>query len=144
MRRAWWLALCLVGCAPRTSPAGPHFLPGDAALYARLIAPFGAALAQAGVHLTRATPYRSDGADPNAFQRATALFYQLYPGFCPAQGGFLTDPGRPVFLTLAVRGREVRAFVYDQSKSPRLSFAFAEGVSDQALPRGVCPPEVGR
>lgn len=130
--------LALAGCAPRMT-APPSFSAANPQVYRALIAPFEADLRVAGVTFSKASVYEYRGTDPNAFQQATNDFYRRYPDFCPAQGGFLSATERPVYLTLAVKGSEVRAFVYDQSERPKLRFAYAEGVSAVSLERAVCP-----
>ncbi|GMA14364.1 hypothetical protein [Deinococcus metallilatus] len=44
-----------------------------------------------------------------------------------------------MYLTLAARGNEVRGFVYDQRRRPRLTFAYFEGQSARVLERQACP-----
>lgn len=139
MRGLLWLGVLLVGCAPRVSGPSVTFSPLGAAEYTALITPFQTDLAAAGIQVTRASVFGYTGGDPEAFNVATRDFYARSPGFCPVQGGFLSASDRPVYLTLAVRGNEVRGFVYDQGQRPKLTFAYFEGQSRQALERQACP-----
>ncbi|GMA15193.1 hypothetical protein E5F05_01835 (plasmid) [Deinococcus metallilatus] len=88
--------------------------------------------------MARASVYGYSGSQAEAFDVATRDFYGRYPGFCPVQGGFLAASDRAVYLTLAARGNEVRGFVYDQRRRPRLTFAYFEGQSARAG-RAVAP-----
>ncbi|MGX9688466.1 hypothetical protein ACTQ9L_15145 [Deinococcus wulumuqiensis] len=138
--------LALAGCAPRASQtqAALPVTPLGEPEYRALIAPFSEDLQALGVQVERASVYRYTGTAPDAFAQATREFYQRYPGFCPLQGGFFAAENRPVFLTLAARGTEIRGFVYDQAERPRLPFAYFEGRSRETLGPAVCPPREGR
>lgn len=140
MRGLVVLGVLLVGCAPRADGPRITFTSLGMAEYTALITPFKADLAAVGIQVTRASVFGYAGSDPQAFNVATRDFYARSPGFCPVQGGFLSASERPVYLTLAARGNEVRGFVYDQTQRPKLTFAYFEGTSTAPLERQPCPP----
>ena len=134
------LLLFLVACAPATKPATqPPVVANDPALYQQLVAPFEEDLGRLGITLTNYRTYRYEGSDPNGFITAINTFYQAYSGFCPLTEAFYAAPSGTQFMTVASdNGTQVRAFVYDQSRRPRLIYAYVEGVSQQPLPAVVC------
>lgn len=138
-----WLAASLIllaGCAPTVQGDGLVLRGLDADAYEELAAKFAPALAARGVSVERAAVYEYDGSAPDAFERVTRHFYARYPGFCPAVNGFVARGDEPIYITLAVRGAQVRGFLYDQRARPKLKVAFLEGSSTEPLPRGGCPP----
>ncbi|GMA14365.1 hypothetical protein E5F05_01970 (plasmid) [Deinococcus metallilatus] len=87
MKRLALLGVLLVGCVPRGTAPSVTFTPLGEADYRALIAPFGSALGEAGITVTRASVYGYSGSQAEAFDVATRDFYRRYPGFCPVQGG---------------------------------------------------------
>lgn len=144
------LALPLAGCVPAMdglgavplAPAaaeGIEFDPAAPELTAELLLPFRADLNSLGVEVTSAAPYRYDGTDPNAFIVAINEFYRRNPGHCPLTEAFYPAPDGLRFMTVTGDGgRSVRAFVYDQSRRPRLRFLYLEGSASRALPVTQC------
>jgi len=135
------VGVLLSSCAPRVTsqPDLPVTALGEAEGQA-LVQGFLPALSEAGVTVTRVSAFAYQGSQGGAFEQATRRFYALNPGFCPVQGGFLTRGSDYVYLTLAARGLDVRAFVYDQTNRPTLTYAYLEGKSTEALPTN-CPPK---
>ena len=143
------LLLLLVACAPATEtavepPTQTSDPAANLATYRNLAQPFAADLERLGVTLTGYQVYRYEGADPNGFISAINTFYREYPGFCPLVEGFYAAPSGVQFMTLAGdNGTRIRAFLYDQSRRPRLTYAYAEGTSQQPLPAVVCETVTG-
>ena len=140
------LLLFLVACAPAAEPAPePPVLMSDPTVYRQLVAPFTQDLERLGVTLTGYQTYRYGGSDPNGFITAINTFYRSYPGFCPLAEAFYAAPSGTQFMTVASdNGTQVRAFLYDQSRRPRLTYAYVEGVSEQPLPAVVCETVTGQ
>ncbi len=140
-----FLLLLLVACTPATEPAPePPVSTSDPEVYKRLIAPFEADLERLGVTLTGYQTYRYEGNNPNGFITAINTFYRAYPGFCPLVDAFYAAPNSAQFMTVASNnGTQVRVFLYDQSRRPRLTYAYVEGVSQQLLPAVVCETVTG-
>lgn len=141
-----WIALSLVvtlaSCVPQTQQ-NPQSLAADTAdeaAFQTLVAPFRDELSELGVTLLSHQAYRYEGEDPNAFIQAINAFYQTYPGFCPlAENAFFADEEGLQFLTLASNNNyQVRGFLYDQSRRPRLTYAYFEASSGRNLPAIVC------
>ena len=134
------LILLLAACAPSTEPAQePVSATHDLAAYTRLVAPFEGDLARLGVTLTGYQTYRYEGSSPNGFVQAVNTFYRVYPGFCPLAEGFYVAPSGVQFMTLAGNnGTQVRAFLYDQSRRPKVAYAYVEGTSQRPLPAVTC------
>ncbi len=133
------LALLLVACAPRQS--APSELPVtalDGAAYQQLVSGFEPVFQELGVTVSRASVYRYDGDQPGAFEQAINRFYRTYPKFCPLTSAFYPRGDDPVYMTVTANGREVRALVYDQAQRPKLTFAFLEGESREALSTVAC------
>lgn len=140
-------ALLLAACAPAagTAPvptAGPAEFavgPADPAAAERLLAPFRADLAALGVTIERVAAFRYEGSDPDAFVAAINAFYRRNPGHCPLREAFYVAPDALRFMTVASDdGTSVRAFLYDQSRRPRLLYAYLEGVAARRLPAIRC------
>ena len=127
--RLFFLLLVLVACAPAAKPAPrPPVTTGDLLTYQRLVAPFANDLERLGITLTGYQTYRYEGNDPNGFVAAINTFYQVYPGFCPLADAFYAAPNNVQFMTLASdNGTQIRAFLYDQSRRPRLTYAYVQG-----------------
>ena len=144
MYRALFCLLFLSACAPATETAAePPVQPSDPAAnlatYQSLVAQFATDLERLGVTLTDYRIYRYEGADPNGFISAINTFYREYPGFCPLVEGFYAAPNGVQFMTLAGdNGTQIRAFLYDQSRRPRLTYAYVEGTSRQPQTAVVC------
>ena len=114
-------------------------LTNDRATYQRLVEPFTEDLARLGVSLTGYTTYRYEGSSPNGFVQAVNTFYRTNPGFCPLVEAFYVAPSGVQFMTLAGNnGTQIRAILYDQSRRPKLTYAYVEGTSRQPLPAVVC------
>lgn len=140
MRYTLLLTLLLCACAPRVQPE--QQLPtttADLETFQSLIAPFREDLAALGISVRSYQAHRYEGTDPNGFVQATNRFYQTYPGFCPLTEAFYVAADGVRFMTLAGNnGLEVRGFLYDQSRRPRLSYAYFSGSSGQVLPAISC------
>ena len=136
--------LFLIACAPATETATePPVQPSDPAAnlatYQNLVAPFAADLERLGITLNDYQIYRYEGADPNGFIGAINAFYREYPGFCPLIEAFYAAPNGVQFMTLASdNSTQIRAFLYDQSRRPRLTYAYASGTSQQPQAAVVC------
>ena len=149
MYRYLFYLLFLAACAPSTGPSvEPPTQASDPAAnlatYRRLVQPFTADLERLGVTLTGYQVYRYEGADPNGFIGAVNTFYRENPGFCPLVEAFYAAPSGVQFMTLAGdNSTQIRAFLYDQSRRPRLTYAYAEGTSQQPLPAVVCETATG-
>jgi hypothetical protein len=135
------LSLLLGACAPTTGEpaATPGEATSDLVAFERLVAPFRAELQRLGVQVTGFQTFRYEGADPGAFIEAINAFYQTNPGFCPLQEAFYPAANGLQFMTLAGQNSlEVRGFLYDHARRPRLSYAYFWGVSREVLPATVC------
>ena len=133
------LLTLLAGCAPSAAPVEPPVATGDLATYQYLAAPFAGDLQTLGVTVTGYQTYRYEGADPNGFVEAINRFYLANPGFCPLVEAFYAAPSGLQFMTLAGNnGAEVRGFLYDQSRRPKLTYAYFSGSSQRALPATAC------
>ena len=143
------LSLCVLlllgACAPAVRPE-PELpvLPADLSTFQALATPFQDDLATLGVTVRSYQAYLYEGTDTNAFVQATNRFYRSYPGFCPLENAFYAADNGLQFMTLAgANGLEVRGFLYDQSRRPRLTYAYFSGESAQPLPATVCETAVG-
>ena len=133
------LLVLLASCAPSVAPVAPPVATADLATYQYLAAPFTGELERLGVSVTNYQTYRYEGADPNGFVEAINRFYLANPGFCPLVEAFYAAPSGLQFMTVAGNnGLEVRGFLYDQSRRPRLTYAYFSGSSALALPATVC------
>lgn len=136
------LMMVLLGaCAPRVAPSAAVGLPVIAlgeAEYWQLVAGFESTFQELGVNVSRASVYAYDGTEFGAFEQALNRFYRLNPGFCPLQNAFFVRGEDLVFMTVTARGKDVRAFVYDQNSRPKLKYAYLQGMSQEALPTNVC------
>jgi hypothetical protein len=103
-----------------------------------LSAPFLKDLSKVGVKLETGAAYRYDGSDDRAFLATIDRFYLENPGFCPVENGFFFLEDRQLYLTLAAKDLQVRAFIYDQSLRPKLIFAFINASSATKLPVTPC------
>jgi hypothetical protein len=103
-----------------------------------LSAPFVNDLTKAGIKLETGSAYRYDGSDDRAFLATIDRFYLENPGFCPVENGFFFLEDRQLYLTLAAKDFQVRAFIYDQSLRPKLLFAFINASSATKLPVTPC------
>lgn len=130
----------LTACVP---VAREHIEPAqataDLATFERLVAPFENELDDLGITVLTFQTYRYNGDNPKAFIEAINTFYRQNPGFCPLQEAFYPAQNGVQFMTLAGRnGLEIRGFLYDQSRRPRLTYAYFSGSSTQVLPATVC------
>ncbi len=144
MYRSLLCLLFLIACAPATETATePPTQASDPAVnlatYQSLVAPFAADLERLGVTLNDYQIYRYEGANPNGFINAINTFYREYLGFCPLVEAFYAAPNGVQFMTLASdNSTQIRAFLYDQSRRPRLTYAYVEGTSQQPQTAVVC------
>jgi|GEM_PF-3469924 len=132
------LPILLTACFPSSTPQNPDLRPLERSAYPRLLAPFKAELQTLGVAPRSAQGYSYKGDAPNAFSGALKQFYAQYAGFCPLEDGFFSAPDAAMYMTVAVKGKEVRTFIYDHSALPRFEYLFLEGSVGVAL-EGVCP-----
>ena len=127
--------MILLACAPATRLEPPlelTTLPAPEAT--RLSVPFQPAFDALGIELMGGEAYKYLGNDPDAFLRITDRFYTDNPGFCPlAENAFQASDDQRRFATIAAKGLEVRAFVYDLSARPNLTFAYLKGSSREVL-----------
>jgi hypothetical protein len=142
MRKFILLTLLLVACAPSVQTGGSSSLPVNEAsgeTLAMLLTPFSNTFSQLGIVVTEGKAYRYEGDDVNAFIQAINDFYKANPGFCPLEQAFYPAESGLQFLTLAGNNTtEVRGFLYDQSRKPRLTYAYVEGVSSQTYQAKPC------
>ena len=138
--------LLLAACAPSTEPKQePVTLTQDLATYQSLVAPFTEDLERLGITLTNYQTYRYEGDSPNGFVQAVNTFYRTNPGFCPLAEAFYAAPNGVQFMTVAGNGStQIRAFLYDQSRRPRLTHAYVSGTSQQPLPAVTCETVTGK
>jgi hypothetical protein len=143
MRNFIFLALLLVACAPTLQTGGtassiPVSEASEESL-AMLLTPFSNTFNQLGIVVTEGKAYRYEGDDVNAFIQAINDFYKANPGFCPLEQAFFPAESGLQFLTLAGNNTtEVRGFIYDQSRKPRLTYAYVSGVSSQVYKTKPC------
>jgi hypothetical protein len=137
---AWLLVglLGLVACAPSSAPPEQPWQAADEAVLTVLRTPFVELLQTRGITLGVGQAFRYEGSDERVFLQVIDQFYRQHPGFCPVERGFAAAPDRPLYITLAANGLDVRALVYDQSRKPKLSFSFIQGSSLSALPTTPC------
>jgi hypothetical protein len=134
------LTIALEGCAPAAKQQAA--LPverADDATFQGLLSPFGGVLDELGVSVASFETFRYEGTDKAAFVQAINAFYKQNPGFCPLEDAFFAAESGLQFLTLASNnGNEVRGFLYDQSRKPKLTYAYFTGSSAQRLTAIVC------
>jgi hypothetical protein len=142
MRHFLMLTLLVVACAPGVQKSGSANLAvteASADTLALLLAPFSNTFNQLGIVVTGGQAYRYNGTDANGFIQAINEFYKSNPGFCPLEQAFYPAENGLQFLTLAGNNTtEVRGFVYDQSRKPKLTYAYVLGVSSQVYKAKVC------
>jgi hypothetical protein len=133
--KSWWqfvfLLILLAACAPRTVETPPppplEVTPLGRDAFVALVNPFATTLGELGVaQYDSYSVYRYDGAENDAFIRATNEFYLRNPGFCPlVNNAFFAADNGVQFMTLAGNNtNELRGFLYDQSQRPRLTYAY--------------------
>jgi hypothetical protein len=132
------LPLMLTACLPSSNPTNPHLKALERPRYATLLAPFKVDLQTLGVLPRQAYGYAYTGEATNAFAGALKQFYAEYAGFCVLEQGLFIGESGQIYMTVAVKGKEVRAFVYDHSRLPQFEYLFLEGSVVKALV-GVCP-----
>ncbi|GEM49472.1 hypothetical protein [Deinococcus cellulosilyticus] len=136
------LALTLVGCAPAmTSPEEEtpevSSLPVETAQ--QLQSAFQEVLVDAGITVQQKQAFKYSGSAATGFTALINLYYKKHPGFCPVVEGFFISSSRPnTYMTLTAKGKQVSAFVYDQSEKPAVTYAYLEGVSSQVLETRPC------
>jgi hypothetical protein len=121
---------------PRPEAGAPI---GDPDIFRSLVSPFDDELSELGVTVDSFQAYRYEGGDKDAFFVAVNSFYRTNPGFCPLQEAFYAAENGLQFMTLAGdNGLQVRGFLYDHSRKPRLTYAYFEGTSEFILPATAC------
>lgn len=136
------IALVLLGCAPAIEDPLEEPLATESAnaeVMSTLISPFAQDLGALGITVTQREAYIHSGSDPDAFAKATNTFYLSNPGFCPLENAFFYDETGTKFMTLAGNNTgSIRGFLYDQSRRPRLTYAYFSGQTQQNLRAIVC------
>ena len=133
--------LLFASCAPSASNPTEtgQLVVDEQTAYTGLVAPFEVDLRQLGIVVTNYDAYYYGGSDPNAFIEATNIFYQSNPGFCPIQNAFYAAANGLQFMTLASNGgTQIRGFLYNQSRRPRLTYAYFEGTSATTVLTSPC------
>jgi hypothetical protein len=138
------LCLVIISCTPTTnSTPQVSFQPeaGNRDDFKFLLSPFLQDLQNMSIDISEFQIYRYEGEDPNAFIQATNQFYLTNPGFCPLDEGagfFVSDDGL-IFLTLASNNTSaIKGFLYDQSRRPKLKYAYFSGTSRTDLMSIIC------
>jgi hypothetical protein len=142
----WWILgiLFLASCTPATSSTSSPTTTtaansADEETFRFLTAPFEQTLRDLNITVTSFETFRYDGDDPNAFITAVNEFYKSNPGFCPLQEAFYPASNGLQFMTLAGNNAtQVRGFLYDQSRKPKLTYAYFEGQVSGLLPAIAC------
>ncbi len=135
------LSSLLLACAPSVTESQPAPLvlePIPLVSGLELTRPFRAQWQDFGVSLEVSGSFRYSGSEETAFYRVVDRFYTENPGFCPVEKGFLVGLDGKTFVTLAARGLEVRAFAYDLSARPGVTFVFLKGQSSRVLKTQSC------
>lgn len=130
------LCLALLGaCAPKVQTLPETSISSLDPSYAQtLLASFYPDLTRLGVTVKDSTSYGYNGDLMGADRVVVADLYANNEGFCPVRDGTLRANGRPYVLVLAADGnRGVRGVVYDESREPRLTYAYFTGQSLQPL-----------
>lgn len=137
-----WMALLtctlLWACAPTATQQEEEpiaeITPLDSSTARALQGAFQDVFLDAGIVVQNAQAFKYTGLSASGFTGLINLFYKKYPGFCPVVNGFVIAEERPnTFMTLTARGKDVRAFVYDQSEKPFVTYAYLEGESRGVL-----------
>lgn len=129
----------LSGCLPQAKPTPLEVIPLETAQYAPLLDPFKSTFLELKIKARRAVGYAYQGQEPRAFPYAIRQFYNQYPGFCPlAEQSFYVLEEQSLYMTVTAYGKEIRAFIYDQSDTPRFKYLFVEANSSVALPVTRC------
>ena len=151
LTQAFALGALMMSCAPanqvRVPKADYLFTPLAATAVSTLAQPFKSNLERVGITLEEGQAFGYEGDDERAFYAAVDKFYLEHPGFCPVENAFL-NAANSLYLTVAARPAarpgdpgtvgEVWAFVYDQSRKPKLTFAFVKGSSSRAIAGTPC------
>jgi hypothetical protein len=144
-----WLGVGLLvlasACAPATSTTEPQpvvdvtYASGNT--FKALLNPFQSDLANLGVkRIDKYQAYNYVGNDESGFIQAINQFYQRYPGFCPLlDNGFFPAQNGVVFMTLASNNSiQLRGFLYDQSRKPKLTYAYFEATGESPFSSIAC------
>lgn len=138
--RNWFASLVVVGlvaCTPTAAPLSTQSLDADSTR--KLLDAFNGTFQELHLTLTSTTGRQYTGKDGQAFKQVVTAFYQNHPGFCPIENAFYlseTTPG--LYMTVTSNDQQVALLIYDQRKSPLLSYVVAEGVANPPLPSSPC------